>query len=58
MIPITLRLPTEMRLCQVAIISYTRWPLSAIPGGHFSIPLNPAPQGLIAKEGHNTSTRS
>ena len=43
---ITLRLPTEMRLCQVAIISYTRWPLSAIPGGHFSIPLNPAPQGL------------
>jgi hypothetical protein len=24
--PITLRLPTEMRLCQVTIIRYTRWP--------------------------------
>jgi hypothetical protein len=24
--PITLRLPRELRLCQLAIISYTRWP--------------------------------
>jgi hypothetical protein len=24
--PITLRLPRELRLCQVTIFSYTRWP--------------------------------
>ena len=29
--PITLRLPREFRLCQVAIIINTRWPFLPLP---------------------------
>jgi hypothetical protein len=33
---ITLRLPIEMRLCQVAIIIYTRWPFLTIAAQPYS----------------------
>jgi len=48
---ITLRLPTEMRLCQLTIISYTRWPFLFLNRGSTTVQSTKIANGLIVFQG-------